>query len=120
MADKAATKAEEAVEQGRQGIEEIRREARRGLRRGADMIREHPRQSALGALGIGILLAQLPLRILATGLMGVLLMLLKPAALLYAGIKIAEDYKTSSSNGAEPIPEPTGVPTATPTGFATK
>lgn len=93
-AEKAASRAEEAVDKMKESAQEARREARRGLRKSADFIREHPRQTALGAVGLGIALAQLPRRFLAAGLMGLMgliLALLKPAALLYAGMKLGRN-----------------------------
>jgi|GEM_PF-4221169 len=103
-AEKIGSKAGEAMEKTKEQMEEARIQAKRGLQRSAEYIREHPRQSALTALGLGALLAQLPLRFLATGLAGLFLMLLKPAAFLYAGLKIAEDYRENRAepNGSQP------------------
>ena len=54
-------------------------------------IREHPVQAAWVSLGIGFLLALLPLRLLATALVRLMVWVLKPALVLYGLYRLAED-----------------------------
>jgi len=96
VAEQAASKAGEAVEKTKQQLEGAKGEAQRGLRRAEDYIREHPTESALGALGLGFLLARLlPVRFVAVGLGGLMVAILKPLALLYAALRIVDDFRAS-------------------------
>ena len=54
-------------------------------------IREHPDEAALFSLGVGFLLAQFPLRLVMAALARVVLLVIKPAALLYGLFRLAED-----------------------------
>lgn len=64
-----------------------------------EFIRENPIESALGAMGIGFLLAQFPLRYIVAGLVQLTLLLLKPAVLLYAAVKVLQDIRLRSDAG---------------------
>jgi len=54
-------------------------------------IREHPAQAALVSLGVGFLVAQLPLRLLAAALVRLMVWVLKPTLILYGLYRLAED-----------------------------
>ena len=54
-------------------------------------IQTHPAQAAWVSLGAGFLLAQLPLRLLATALARLLVLVLKPTLILYGLYRLAED-----------------------------
>lgn len=54
-------------------------------------IRENPTQAALVSLGVGFLLAQLPLRLLVTALVRLVVWVLKPTLILYGLYRLAED-----------------------------
>jgi len=54
-------------------------------------IREHPKESAIATMCAGFLIAQLPLRLLAAGLVRLFLLVLKPAAIIYGLYCMAED-----------------------------
>ena len=54
-------------------------------------IRENPGESALTSLIAGFFLAQLPLRLLISALARVILLILKPAVVLYGIYRMAED-----------------------------
>jgi hypothetical protein len=60
-------------------------------------IRDHPDEAALLGLGAGFLLAQLPLRFLAAAVIRAVVMVLKPAALLYGLFRLAEDFHAQRS-----------------------
>ena len=77
-----------------------------------ECIRTHPDQAALVSLGAGFLLAQLPLRFLAAALLRTLVMLLKPAVLIYGIFRLTEDYY-GRQQPAGGVPEPE-EPEATP------
>ncbi|XHR28005.1 MAG: hypothetical protein ACFUZC_19005 [Chthoniobacteraceae bacterium] len=57
----------------------------------AQCIREHPEKAALFSLGIGFLLAQLPLRLVMAAVASLVLTVIKPAALIYGLFRLAED-----------------------------
>jgi hypothetical protein len=57
----------------------------------AKCIREHPDEAALFSLGVGFLLAQFPLRFLMAAAARLVLLVIKPAALLYGLFRFAED-----------------------------
>lgn len=54
-------------------------------------IKEHPDEAALTSLGAGFILAQLPLRLLMSVLARLILLVLKPAVVLYGIYRLAED-----------------------------
>ena len=56
-------------------------------------IRENPTQAAWISLGIGFLLARLPLRYLVGGLLVLIVRMLKPAILVYGLLRMAEDCR---------------------------
>ena len=56
-------------------------------------IREHPGQSALAAMGVGFLIAQLPLRYIAAVFIKIALMVLKPVAVVYSVARLFEDFR---------------------------
>lgn len=90
-----ALKPEEAEtirEQMTEQYQETRQQARDYTAKGMKMIRRNPSQSALAGLGIGFLLAQLPLRFIAAGIVRLFLASLRPAALLYAIYKLGQEF----------------------------
>lgn len=93
----AAAELEEAAEEFEQGAESRFRQAegevREALSASEEFVREHPTQSALIAAGVGFLIAQLPVRILAAGLIKGTLLLLKPVAVLYALSRLIGDVR---------------------------
>ena len=64
-------------------------------------IREHPAQAAWVSVGVGLLLAQLPLRLLATALARLGVWMLKPALILYGLYRLAEDCHARRCPGDE-------------------
>jgi len=54
-------------------------------------IRAHPEEAAITSLCAGILLAQLPLRLLISGLVRLVLVILKPTIMLYGLYRLVED-----------------------------
>ena len=62
-------------------------------------IREHPAQAAWVSLAVGLLLAQLPLRLLATALVRLMVWVLKPALVLYGLYRLAEDCQARRNKG---------------------
>ena len=54
-------------------------------------IREHPKEATIVTLCAGYVLAQLPLRLLAAGLVRLVFLILKPAAILYGLYCLAEN-----------------------------
>jgi hypothetical protein len=72
--------------------EEVRQGARDYTAKSMKMVRANPTEAALTGLGIGFLLAQLPLRFIAAGIVRLALASLRPAALIYAVYKLVEEY----------------------------
>ena len=64
-------------------------------------IREHPMEAALTSLGMGFVLAHLPLRLLGSVLLSTVLLLLKPAMILYGIYRLAEDIHTRRQEADE-------------------
>ena len=63
-------------------------------------IREHPDEAALLSVAAGFVLAQFPLRFLLSALVRLVLMVLKPAALLYGLFRLAEDVRDRQARAA--------------------
>ena len=63
-----------------------------------DYVRHNPTKAALIAIGIGFLLAQLPLRWMAVALLKVLFLLVKPATFVYAIARLTDDIRGASSS----------------------
>ena len=61
------------------------------LARTEKCIRENPRQAALVSLGAGFLLAQFPLGLLIAAMLRLVLLVLKPVAILYGLYRLVED-----------------------------
>ena len=101
-AEHAATEATQAV---KQSVSKARKTAREALADGERYVREHPQQAALAGLGLGMVLAQVPLRLLVTGLVSLFLVLLKPLALFYAITNLLRDSRSAkASHGAAKEP----------------
>ena len=66
-----------------------------GVAMGEKYVREHPAQSALTAIGVGFLLAQIPMRFIAVAFFRLILLILKPAALLYVVTNFLRDSRRS-------------------------
>lgn len=56
-----------------------------------ECIRTHPTEAAVTSLCAGFLIAQLPLRLLAAAIARLILLVIKPAALLYGLYRLADD-----------------------------
>jgi len=64
-------------------------------------IRSNPTKSALVAVGVGFLLAQLPLRWMAVALFKLLFLLIKPATFIYAVSRLIDDVRGAGTESAE-------------------
>ena len=64
---------------------------------GEQYVRSNPTKAALVAMGVGFLLAQLPLRWMFVALVKILFLLVKPAAFIYAISKLVDDVRTSKA-----------------------
>lgn len=64
---------------------------------GEEYIRHNPTQSALVAMAVGLLLAQLPLRYMMLALLKLILLLVKPATFIYATCKLVDDIRGNRS-----------------------
>lgn len=62
-----------------------------------EYVRRNPTKAALVAIGVGFLLAQLPLRWMAVALIKLLFLLVKPATFVYAISKLMDDVRGVSS-----------------------
>ncbi|MEA3187670.1 MAG: hypothetical protein QOD99_1500 [Chthoniobacter sp.] len=65
---------------------------------GENYVRANPTKSALVAMGVGFLLAQLPLRWMFVAVIKVVLLLVKPATFIYAISKLVDDVRTPESD----------------------
>jgi hypothetical protein len=62
---------------------------------GEEYVREHPTKTALVAMGLGFLLAQLPLRWMFVALIKLLFLVVKPVTFIYAISKLADDVRAA-------------------------
>ncbi len=95
---KTPDKVNEVLETAKGQVEEARHKARKGLARSEKFVREHATGSALTGMGLGILLAQLPLRTLAAGLIRAALLALRPLVVIYAAMKLWEEFRATESH----------------------
>ena len=65
---------------------------------GEQYVRSHPTKAALVAMGVGFLLAQLPLRWMFVALIKLLVLLVKPATFIYALSKLLDDIRASQAD----------------------
>ena len=92
-----------------------RTETWNGFSTAEKLIREHPGESAITAIGVGFLIAQLPGRYIAAVLFKLALVVLKPAAVVFAVANLLGGTRSRSgqTQGAglkrtSPITEPGG------------
>ena len=64
---------------------------------GEDYVREHPAKSALVAIGIGFLLAQLPLRWMFVAILKLIFLIVKPVTFIYAISKLIDDVRAAQA-----------------------
>jgi len=60
---------------------------------GEDYVRQNPTKSALVAIGVGFLLAQLPLRWMFVAIIKLLFLVVKPVTFIYAISKLVDDLR---------------------------
>ncbi len=64
---------------------------------GEEYVRENPTKSALVAIGVGFLLAQLPLRWMLVALIKLLFLIVKPVTFIYAVSKLIDDIRSAKT-----------------------
>jgi hypothetical protein len=64
---------------------------------GEEYVRANPGKSALVAMGVGFLLAQLPLRWMFIALVKLLFLVVKPVTFIYAISKLVDDLRAAKS-----------------------
>jgi hypothetical protein len=64
---------------------------------GEEYVRENPSKSALVAIGVGFLLAQLPLRWMLVALIKLLFLIVKPVTFIYAISKLIDDIRSAKT-----------------------
>jgi hypothetical protein len=62
---------------------------------GEDYVRQNPTKTALVAMGIGFLLAQLPLRWMFVAIIKLLFLIVKPVTFIYAISKLIDDIRAA-------------------------
>jgi len=65
---------------------------------GEEYIRQNPTKTALVAVGIGFLLAQLPLRWMLIALIKLLFLIVKPVTFIYAVSKLIDDVRAARAD----------------------
>lgn len=64
---------------------------------GEEYVRRNPTQSAVVAVGVGFLLAQLPIRYMMLAILKLVLLLVKPATFIYAISKLVDDVRVGEA-----------------------
>jgi hypothetical protein len=64
---------------------------------GEEYVRENPSKTALVAIGVGFLLAQLPLRWMLVALIKLLFLIVKPVTFIYAISKLIDDIRSAKT-----------------------
>ena len=62
---------------------------------GEDYVRENPTKTALVAMGVGFLLAQLPLRWMFIAIIKLVFLIVKPVTFIYAISKLIDDVRAA-------------------------
>jgi hypothetical protein len=62
---------------------------------GEEYVRQNPAKTALVAMGVGFLLAQLPLRWMLFAIIKLLFLIVKPVTFIYAISKIIDDVRAA-------------------------
>jgi hypothetical protein len=62
---------------------------------GEDYIRQNPTKTALVAMGVGFLLAQLPLRWMFIAIIKLVFLIVKPVTFIYAISKLIDDIRAA-------------------------
>jgi hypothetical protein len=62
---------------------------------GEEYVRENPTKTALVAMGVGFLLAQLPLRWMFIAIIKLLFLVVKPVTFIYAISKLIDDVRAA-------------------------
>jgi ElaB/YqjD/DUF883 family membrane-anchored ribosome-binding protein len=65
---------------------------------GEEYVRQNPAKSALVGMGIGFLLAQLPLRWMFIAIIKLLFLVVKPVTFIYAISKLIDDVRTARAD----------------------
>lgn len=65
---------------------------------GEEYVRRNPTQSAVVAVGVGFLLAQLPIRYMMLAILKLTLLLVKPATFIYAISKLVDDVRVGQTD----------------------
>ncbi len=71
----------------------------RYYRDGEEYVRRNPTQSALVSVGVGFLLAQLPIRYMLLAILKLVLLLVKPATFIYAISKLIDGWRADEQGG---------------------
>jgi hypothetical protein len=66
---------------------------------GEQYVRRNPTKSALVGVGVGFLLAQLPVRFMLLAFVKLILLLVKPATFIYAISKLVDDVRGDQTAG---------------------
>ena len=64
---------------------------------GEEYVREHPTKTALVAIGLGFLLAQLPLRWMFVAVIKLFFLIVKPVTFIYAVSKLIDDVRAAKA-----------------------
>jgi hypothetical protein len=64
---------------------------------GEEYVRENPTKTALVAMGVGFLLAQLPLRWMLVAVVKLLFLVVKPVTFIYAVSKLIDDIRAAKA-----------------------
>ena len=64
---------------------------------GEEYVRENPTKTALVAMGVGFLLAQLPLRWMLVAVVKLLFLVVKPVTFIYAVSKLIDDVRAAKA-----------------------
>jgi len=80
---------------GAPGAQNIQENVQRCYADGEDYVRQNPTKTALIAMGIGFLLAQLPIRWMFVALIKLLFLVVKPVTFIYALSKLIDDIRAA-------------------------
>jgi len=65
---------------------------------GEEYVRQNPTKTALVAIGVGFLLAQLPLRWMFIAIIKLVFLIVKPVTFIYAVSKLIDDVRAAQSH----------------------
>ena len=78
-------------------IDGIQENLQRCYADGEEYVRENPTKTALVAIGVGFLLAQLPLRWMLVAVVKLLFLVVKPVTFIYAVSKLIDDIRAAKA-----------------------